>query len=74
VDRKKTDGSALDPDEGISQVEALTAGTMGGSASLGLKSNGLSEGAAATFCVVDGDPFSDSSRVVQTWIDGKRAS
>ncbi|HWR68834.1 MAG TPA: amidohydrolase family protein [Desulfomonilia bacterium] len=74
VDRKKTDGSVLDPGEGISQVEALTAGTMGGSASLGLKNNGLSEGEAATFCIVDGDPFSDTSRVVQTWIEGKRAS
>ncbi|HPI94185.1 MAG TPA: hypothetical protein PLT09_13875 [Deltaproteobacteria bacterium] len=39
---------------------------------LGLKNEGLSKGASANFCVFDGDPFSDTSRVVQTWIDGKR--
>lgn len=73
VDRKKADGSVFDPDERISEVQALAAGTFGGSSSLGLKNDGLIEGAAATFCVVDGNPFSDTSRVVQTWIDGKRA-
>lgn len=73
VDRKRMDGTMFDPGEAISEIEALTAGTIGGSRSLGLKNDGLVEGAAATFCVVDGDPFSDNSRVVQTWIDGKRA-
>ncbi|PKN51764.1 MAG: hypothetical protein CVU55_09965 [Deltaproteobacteria bacterium HGW-Deltaproteobacteria-13] len=73
VDRKKSDGSMLDSDESISEVQALTAGTIGGANSLGIKNDGLSEGAPATFCIVDGDPFSDSSRVVQTWVDGKRA-
>jgi hypothetical protein len=73
VDRRKMDGAILDPEERISKFQALTAGTIGGSRSLGLKNNGLVEGAPATFCVVDGDPFADSSRVVQTWIDGKRA-
>ncbi|MBA3010972.1 MAG: amidohydrolase family protein [Proteobacteria bacterium] len=72
VDRKKADGSVFDPDERISQVQAMAAGTFGGSSSLGLKNDGLIEGAPATFCVVDKDPFSDMSRVVQTWIDGKR--
>ena len=73
VDRKKTDGSIFDPEERLSEIQALTAGTIGGSNSLGTVNNGLNEGAPATFCVVDGEPFSDSSRVVQTWIDGKRA-
>ena len=73
VDRKKADGSVFDPDERISEVQALAAGTFGGSSSLGLKNDGLIEGAPATFCVVDKNPFSDTSRVVQTWIDGKRA-
>ena len=73
VDRKRMDGTMFDPGEAISEIEALTAGTIGGSRSLGLKNDGLVEGAAATFCVVDGDPFSDNSRVVQTWIDGERA-
>jgi len=73
VDRKKADGSVFDPDERISEVQALAADTFGGSSSLGLKNDGLIEGAPATFCVVDGNPFSDTSRVVQTWIDGKRA-
>jgi hypothetical protein len=72
VDRKKLDGSTLDPDERIGELQALAAGSIGGSRSLGLKDEGLTEGAPATFCVVDGDPFSDSSRVVQTWIDGRR--
>jgi hypothetical protein len=73
VDRKKSDGTVFDPDEAISEIEALTAGTIGGGRSLGVKNEGLNEGEPATFCVVDGDPFSDRSRVVQTWIDGKRA-
>ena len=73
VDRKKPDGSMLDPDERLSEFQALTAGTIGASRSFGNKNDGLCEGAPATFCVVDGDPFSDSSRVVQTWIDGQRA-
>lgn len=72
VDRKKSDGSMFDPDERLSEVQAITAGTIGGSSSFGVKNDGLNEGAPATFCVVDGDPFSDSSRVVQTWIDGHR--
>ena len=73
VDRKKPDGSMLDPDERLSEFQALTAGTIGASRSFGNKNDGLCEGAPATFCVVDGDPFSDSSRVVQTWIDGQKA-
>ena len=73
VDRKKLDGTIFDPDERISQTQALAAGTIGGAVSLGVKNDGLNAGAPATFCVVDGDPFSDTSRVVQTWIDGKRA-
>ncbi|MFA5323017.1 MAG: amidohydrolase family protein [Smithella sp.] len=73
VDRKKLDGTLFDPEESISEIQALTAGTIGGSDSLGIKNGGVIEGAPATFCVVDGDPFSDKSRVVQTWIDGKRA-
>lgn len=72
VDRKKPDGSVLDPEERISEVQALAAGTLGASSSLGLKNDGLCEGASATFCVVDRDPFSESSRVVQTWIEGER--
>jgi predicted amidohydrolase YtcJ len=72
VDRKKQDGTIFDADERISQTQALTAGTIGGAVSLGVKNDGLNEGAPATFCIVDGDPFSDTSRVVQTWIDGKR--
>jgi predicted amidohydrolase YtcJ len=72
VDRKKTDGSMLDPDERISREDALAAATIGGSLSVGIGNDGLSEGAPATFCIVNGDPFSDSSSVIQTWIDGVR--
>jgi predicted amidohydrolase YtcJ len=73
VDRKKQDGTVFDEDEKISQTQALAAGTFGGSASLGMKNKGLNAGEPATFCIVDGDPFLDTSRVVQTWIDGKKA-
>jgi len=73
VDRGKPDGTAFDPEESISEIQALTAATTGGSHSLGIKNEGLKEGSPATFCVIDGNPFSDTSRVVQTWIDGKRA-
>lgn len=72
VDRRKFDGATLDADEAIGREEALAAATIGGSLSLGNRNDGLCLGAPATFCVVDGDPFSDSSRVVQTWIDGVR--
>jgi predicted amidohydrolase YtcJ len=73
VDRKKLDGTIFGEDEKINQILALAAGTIGGSASLGMKNKGLNAGEPATFCVVDGDPFLDTSRVAQTWIDGKKA-
>jgi imidazolonepropionase-like amidohydrolase len=73
VDRKKADGTLFDPGEGIGEFEALAAATTGAGRSLGIEHPGLVEGAPATFCVVEGDPFEDSSRVVQTWIDGVRA-
>lgn len=73
VDRRKADGTMFDPEERISESEALKAATIGASLSMGNRNEGIREGAPATFCVVDGDPFSDSSRVVQTWIDGERA-
>ena len=73
VDRKKNDGTMLDPDERISEEMAVFAGTFGSSSSLGIRNDGLAEGAPATFCIVDGNPFTDSSRVGQTWIDGKQA-
>jgi predicted amidohydrolase YtcJ len=73
VDRMKMDGSMLDPGEAISQEEALAAVSMGGSISMGNGNAGLSAGSSATFCIVSGDPFLDSSGVTQTWIDGIRA-
>lgn len=73
VDRKTPDGSIFDPDERISEADSLAAVTFGGSDSMGIGNQGLQSGAPATFCIVDGDPFAESSRVVQTWIDGKRA-
>ncbi|HOJ14217.1 MAG TPA: amidohydrolase family protein [Deltaproteobacteria bacterium] len=73
VDRKKDDGTVFDPGERISAQEALTAGTEGAAHSLGIDWQGLVEGVPATFCVVDGDPFQDTSKVVQTWIDGVQA-
>lgn len=72
VDRKKTDGTMLDPDERISPEEALSAVTAGGHASMGTRNDGLVPGAPATFCIVSGDPFLDSSRVIETWIDGAK--
>jgi len=70
VDRRKIDGAMLDPGERLSPEDALTAASIGGSLSMGIGNDGLCAGAPATFCIVDGDPFDDSSRVVQTWIDG----
>ncbi len=72
ADRRKPDGTMLDPDERLSQEDALAAASIGGSLSMGMANGGLCTGAPATFCVVDGDPFSDASRVIQTWIDGVR--
>ena len=73
VDRKKYDGTMLDPGEGIGEEAAVAAGSMGGSASLGIGKEGLSEGAPATFCILSKGPFDESSRVDQTWIDGGMA-
>ncbi|MRR35903.1 hypothetical protein EG829_14750 [bacterium] len=72
ADRKRNDGSMFDPDEALSREQALAAGTIGASASLGIRNEGLAAGSPATFCIVDGDPFLDTSSVVQTWIDGER--
>lgn len=72
ADREKYDGTMLDPDERISEEMAMAAGSLGGSVSLGIQNEGLSEGAPATFCIVSGDPFEESSRIAQTWIDGEK--
>jgi imidazolonepropionase-like amidohydrolase len=52
----------------------VAAYTIGGFQAIhGVAGSGLSVGAPADFVVVDGHPMSATSRVVETWIDGRVA-
>ena len=72
VDRRRLDDTVFVESEAITKEQALTAASIGGSLSMGNRNDGLVTGAPATFCIVSGDPFLDTSSVVQTWIDGRR--
>jgi len=54
--------------------QAVAAYTTGGFQAVhGVAGGGLAVGAPADFVVVDGHPMSATSRVVETWIDGRLA-
>jgi predicted amidohydrolase YtcJ len=74
VARRLADGRVVDAREAIAVEQAVAAYTTGGFQAIhGVTGGGISVGARADFVVVDGNPMSATSRVVETWIDGRLA-
>jgi predicted amidohydrolase YtcJ len=71
VDRRLGVGT-LQPEQAITPVEAVEAMTAGGAAALGVPAHQatLVPGAPADLAVLDGDPFDERVRVVETWVAG----
>lgn len=73
VTRRIPNGETFAASEAITCSEALRAATAGGAAAVGFAGEGaLVPGAVADLAVCSGDPFAEGSRVVSTWIGGRR--
>jgi predicted amidohydrolase YtcJ len=73
VTRAMPDGRLVDAREAVGPTTALRAATVGGAVSIGLpEPGGIVPGEPADLAVCDGDPFAPDTRVVETWIDGRR--
>ena len=73
VDRHIGNGQALQPDQALTQQEAVRAATVTAAASLGLPGGGLAAGQPADLVVCTGHPFAPGTRIAQTWINGQQA-
>ena len=74
VERRLADGRVVDAREAITVEQAVAAYTTGGFQAIhGVAGRGLAVGAPADFVVLDGHPMAATSRVVETWIDGRLA-
>ena len=72
VERRISDGRVVDAREAVTIENAVAAYTVGGYQAIhGVSGGGLSVGAAADFVVLDGHPGLTTTRVVETWIDGR---
>jgi predicted amidohydrolase YtcJ len=72
VHRRRPSGRQLQPEQALTQSEAVRAATVTAAASLGPPgTGGLASGQPADLAVCDGDPFQPQTRVVQTWVAGQ---
>ncbi|HEV8568721.1 MAG TPA: amidohydrolase family protein [Actinoplanes sp.] len=72
IDRRQPSGRALQPEQALTESEAVRAATVSAAASLGAPgAAGLAPGHPADLVVCDGDPFQPPTRVTQTWIAGR---
>src|SRR6266487_2622791 len=72
VDRRRPSGRALQPEQALTETEAVRAATVTAAASLGAPgAGGLAPGQPADLAVCDGDPFQPQTRVTQTWVGGR---
>lgn len=74
VDRMGTDGHPVAPTQAITRSEALRAATVGGAEACGVDSvkGSIAPGKQADFAVLSGDPFDPATRVLETWIAGRK--
>jgi predicted amidohydrolase YtcJ len=73
VTRRLPDGGQLQPAQALTPTEAVRALSAAAAASLGAyRSGGIAQGEVADLAVCSGDPFEPDSRVVQTWVAGRR--
>ena len=64
-------GGELQPDQALSRQEAVRAATVTAAAALGAPgAGGLQPGQPADLVICDGDPFTQATRVTQTWVAG----
>jgi len=73
VDRQIGDAQALQPDQALTEREAVRAATVAAARSLGLPGGGLAAGQPADLVVCTGHPFAPGTRIAQTWIAGDQA-
>jgi predicted amidohydrolase YtcJ len=74
IHRRAPSGRALQPEQALTESEAVRAATVAAAASLGLPdASGLAAGQPADLVVCDGDPFQPETRVIQTWVAGRPA-
>jgi predicted amidohydrolase YtcJ len=73
VDRHIGDGRALQPDQALTEQEAVRAATVAAAASLGRPGGGLAAGQPADLVVCTGHPFDPGTHITQTWIAGQQA-
>jgi predicted amidohydrolase YtcJ len=73
VDRQIGDAQTLQPDQALTELEAVRAVTVAAARSLGLPGAGLAAGQPADLVVCTGHPFAPDTRVTQTWVAGERA-
>jgi imidazolonepropionase-like amidohydrolase len=72
VHRRGPSGRPLQPEQALTESEAVRAATVAAAASLGLPdAGGLAAGQPADLVVCDGDLFQPQTRVIQTWVAGR---
>jgi hypothetical protein len=72
IDRRQPSGRQLQPEQALTESEAVRAATVSAAASLSAPgAAGLAPGHPADLVVCDGDPFQPQTRVTQTWIAGR---
>ena len=73
VSRRLDDGTLVDPREALTRSAAVYAASAGGARAIGdAQASGIAPGAPADLAICDGDPFAPTTRVVATWIGGRR--
>src|SRR6266542_4328340 len=72
IHRRRPSGRQLQPEQALTQSEAVRAHTVTAAASLGVPgAGGLAPGQPADLVICDGDPFQPQTRVTQTWVAGR---
>src|SRR6266508_3472256 len=72
VDRRRPSGRQLQPEQALTETEAVRAHTVTAAASLGVPgAGGPAPGQPADLVICDGDPFQPQTRVTQTWVAGR---
>jgi predicted amidohydrolase YtcJ len=74
VDRRTEKGLVIRQDQALTREEALRAATVGAAeaAGVGDVKGEITPGKQADLLVLSGDPFDEETRVLQTWIGGKK--
>jgi predicted amidohydrolase YtcJ len=74
VTRLDVEGQPVGPGQSIPRPDALRAATLGGAEACGLQEDkgSIAVGKQADFAILSGDPFDPSTRVIETWVAGRK--